>query len=39
MVLEFLREQGFCPDVDPDKGNIFFKYQIINACYLRHNRK
>ncbi|MBR2476181.1 MAG: hypothetical protein IKB57_06590 [Bacteroidaceae bacterium] len=28
MVLEFLRKEGFCPDVDPDNGNIIFKYQM-----------
>jgi hypothetical protein len=28
-VLEFLKQQGFCPEVDPNNGNIFFKYQIL----------
>ena len=27
-VLEFLKQQGFCPDVDEENGNILFKYQM-----------
>lgn len=26
-VLEFLKQQGFCPNVDPD-GEVIFKYQM-----------
>ena len=37
MVLEFLRKQGFCPDVDPDNGNIFFKYQMGTFLFVNND--
>lgn len=36
-VLEFLRQQGFCPEIDPDNGNILFKYQMRNFIYINND--
>ena len=36
-VLEFLRQQGFCPEVDPDNGNIVFKYQMRTFIYINND--
>lgn len=36
-VLEFLKQQGFCPDVDTDNGNIYFKYQMRTFIYINND--
>jgi len=36
-VLEFLRQQGFCPEVDSDNGNIIFKYQMRTFLYINND--
>lgn len=36
-VLEFLKQQGFCPEIDPDNGNILFKYQMRNFIYINND--
>lgn len=36
-VLEFLRKQGFCPDVDSDNGNIYFKYQMRSFIFFNND--
>lgn len=36
-VLGFLRQQGFCPNVDSDNGNIIFKYQMRNFIYVNND--
>ena len=33
-VMNFLRQQGFCPEIDEDNGNILFKYQMGNFIYV-----
>ena len=35
-VLNFLRQQGFCPEIDEDNGNILFKYQMSNFLYVNN---
>lgn len=37
MVLDFLRQQGFCPEVDEDNGNILFKYQMAGFLYMNNS--
>jgi len=37
LVLDFLRKQGFCPEVDSDNGNITFKYQMANFLYINND--
>lgn len=37
MVLDFLRKQGFCPEVDSDNGNIMFKYQMATFLFVNNN--
>ena len=36
-VLEFLKQQGFCPELDPDNGNIVFKYQMCTYLYINND--
>ena len=36
-VLEFLRQQGFCPEVDSDNGNIVFKYQMSTFLFINND--
>ena len=36
-VLEFLKQQGFCPEVDSDDGNILFKYQMKNFLFINND--
>lgn len=36
-VLEFLRSQGFCPEVDSDNGNIVFKYQMLTFLFVNND--
>lgn len=36
-VLEFLRSQGFCPEVDSDNGNIVFKYQMLTFLFINND--
>ena len=36
-VLEFLKQQGFCPEVDPNNGNIFFKYQMRSFIFINND--
>ena len=36
MVLNFLRQQGFCPEVDEKNGNIYFKYQMTSFLYVNN---
>jgi len=37
MVMNFLRQQGFCPEVDEDDGNILFKYQMANFLFINND--
>lgn len=37
MVMNFLRQQGFCPEVDEDNGNILFKYQMANFLFINND--
>lgn len=37
MVINFLRQQGFCPEVDEDNGNILFKYQMANFIFINND--
>lgn len=37
MVLNFLRQQGFCPEVDEEDGNILFKYQMANFLFINND--
>lgn len=37
MVLDFLKEQGFCPHVDEDNGNIIFKYQMLTFLFFNND--
>ncbi len=36
LVLDFLKQQGFCPEVT-ENGNLFFKYQMANFLYLNND--
>lgn len=36
-VLEFLKQQGFCPEIDSDDGNILFKYQMKNFLFVNND--
>lgn len=36
LVLNFLRSQGFCPEVE-DNGNIYFKFQMRNFLYINND--
>ena len=36
-ILEFLKQQGFLPETDPDNGNIFFKYQMRNFIFFNND--
>lgn len=38
MVLDFLRKQGFCPEVDSDNGNIMFKYQMATFLFVNNDK-
>lgn len=37
MVLNFLRSQGFLPEVDPEDGSITFKYQMANFVFINND--
>lgn len=37
MVMNFLQEQGFCPKVDEDNGNIIFKYQMCTFIFFNND--
>lgn len=37
MVLDFLQKQGFCPEVDADNGNIWFKYQMASFLFINND--
>lgn len=37
MVLDFLRKQGFCPEVDSDNGNIMFRYQMGGFLFVNND--
>lgn len=37
MVINFLRQQGFCPEVDEDDGNVLFKYQMANFLFVNND--
>lgn len=37
MVLNFLRQQGFCPEIDQDNGNIIFKFQMANFLFINND--
>ena len=39
MVMEFLRKEGFCPEVDSDNGNIVFKYQMTTFLFLNNDEE
>lgn len=34
--MDFLRKQGFCPEVDEDNGNIVFKYQMCTFVFFNN---
>ena len=36
MVLDFLRKQGFCPEVD-ENGSIIFKYQMCTYLFINND--
>ena len=36
MVMNFLKEQGFCPQVD-EKGSIIFKYQMSTFIFMNND--
>ena len=36
-VLQFLKQQGFCPEVDPNNGNIIFKYQMRTFIFINND--
>lgn len=36
-VLDFLKKQGFCPEVDSDNGNILFKYQMRTFLFINND--
>lgn len=37
MVVKFLTEQGFCPKIDEDNGNIIFKYQMSTFIFINND--
>ncbi|MBQ8695696.1 MAG: hypothetical protein IJ513_08685 [Bacteroidaceae bacterium] len=37
MVFDFLRKQGFCPEVDENNGSIYFKYQMTNFLFVNNS--
>ena len=37
MVMNFLKEQGFCPQIDEDNGNIIFKYQMRTFVFINND--
>lgn len=37
LVLEFLKQQGFLPQVEPDDGSITFKFQMANFVYVNND--
>ena len=37
LVFNFLRSQGFSPVVDPDDGNITFKFQMANFLFINND--
>ena len=37
MVMNFLKEQGFCPKVDEDNGNIIFKFQMCTFVFFNND--
>ena len=37
MVMDFLKKQGFCPEVDEDNGNILFKYQMLTFIFFNND--
>ncbi len=36
LVVDFLRQQGFCPEIDENQ-NVFFKYQMTNFIFLNND--
>lgn len=36
-VFEFLKQQGFCPEIDPENGNIYFKFQMRSYIYINND--
>lgn len=37
LVLDFLRKQGFTPEVNPENGNIVFKYQMATYLFVNND--
>ena len=37
MVLEFLKKEGFLPEVDADDGSIWFKYQMMTYLFMNND--
>ena len=37
LVLDFLRKEGFAPEVDTDNGNLFFKFQMAGFLYVNND--
>jgi hypothetical protein len=36
-VVDFLKQQGFCPEIDRDNGNVVFKYQMANFLFINND--
>ncbi len=36
LVLDFLRQQGFTPEVDEENGNLIFKYQMATFLFINN---
>lgn len=36
-VLDYLRTQGFCPEIEEDTGNVAFKYQMVTYLYINND--
>jgi len=37
LVIDFLRQQGFCPEVDESNGNVVFKFQMANFLFVNND--
>lgn len=37
LVLNFLKKEGFCPEVDEESGNIFFKFQMCTVVFINND--
>ena len=37
LMMDFLKKQGFCPEVDEDNGNIIFKFQMCTFIFVNND--